>query len=353
MKQTIFHSALAVVIYSALLVPSVFADEPPLATDLVGKVYGGIHAMHIETDDERTMTADPKSAMDDGNGFGIELGYRWLPSTEFRLSHSQFDLNSEHSGYYEPDGASTSVDILYFPTEKNFYLMTGVNNLDIGNSQISGNLGAGYRHYLNERSALYFESKANYQFSARYDELTAQIGFVYFFGDVAKQQPTPSEPEPLDSDNDGIYDQNDRCPSTPMIDKVDVHGCTVFITNEKTIKLLVKFDHDKSIIKDEYTDEIKAMADFLIANSEISLAIEGHASSIGSDSYNQTLSQKRANAIVEQLINKYSIEANRLTAIGYGEAQLLNLANTEAAHAENRRIIAKVKVSNRIAVRRK
>lgn len=352
MKQTYIRTALAAFIYSALTLPSALADEAPTATDLVGKAYGGIHALHIETDDDRLATSDPLSAIDNGNGLGVELGYRWLPSTEFRLLYSQFDLNTENAGFDVPDGASTSVEMLFFPTEKNFYLLAGVNNLDIINSQTSGTFGAGYRHYFNERSAIYFESKANYQFSERFDDLSAQVGFVYFFGDNAKDNTSISEPRPQDSDNDGVYDQNDDCPNSPMVDKVDVKGCTVFINEETVIQLLVKFDHNHSNIKAEFYDEIKAMADFLTANPKTSITIEGHASSPGSQAYNQKLSQKRANAIINKLINEYSIDAGRLSAIGYGEEHLLNSANTETAHAQNRRIMAKVKVTKRIAVRR-
>jgi OOP family OmpA-OmpF porin len=354
MKQTYLRSALAVFIYSALTLPTALADEAPSATDLVGKTYGGFHALHIETDDERLATSDPSSALDNGNGLGVEIGYRWLPSTEFRLSYSKFDLNTEKSGFNVDDGASTSVEMLFFPTEKNFYLLAGVNNLDIVSSQTSGTFGAGYRHYFNERSAIYFESKANYQFSERFDDLTAQVGFVYFFGDVAKTKTSASKPipKPQDTDKDGVYDQNDNCPNSPMVDKVDVKGCTVFIDRETSIQLLVEFDHNESIIKEKFTYEIKAMADFLTENPYTSITIEGHSSSPGSSAYNQRLSHKRANGIINKLINDYNIDASRLSSIGYGEERLLNSANTEAAHAQNRRIMAKVKVTKKVAVKR-
>ena len=227
-----------------------------------------------------------------------------------------------------------------------------MNRLDIASSQISGNFGAGYRHYLSERTGLYFESKAHYQFSGHYDELTAQVGFVYFFGDSASSKANSTEAALLDSDNDGVEDQKDQCPKTPMIDKVDYTGCTVFIDKEKSIELLVQFDNNQAIIKDQYIEEIKSMAAFLIANPSISITIEGHASSPGSNAHNKKLSQQRADAIVNMLKREYSISADRLTAIGHGEEKLLNTANTEIAHSENRRIIAKVKVSKRTAVKR-
>ena len=351
------QQALTSLLISTLFCTSAFAAEQPKATDLVGRVFGGVHALHIETDNDRLTTPSTSSYMDDGNGFGGEIGYRWLPSTEFRLSYSQFDLNAANPGFSEPDGASTSVDILYFPTEKNFYLMTGVNNLDIENSQISGNLGAGYRYYLNEKAAIYFESKANYQFSARYDELTAQIGFMYFFGDAPKTQSSQKKEmspaiAPKDSDKDSVFDQNDLCPNTPMVDKVDSNGCTIFVEETKSMQLLVKFDNNSSIIKPEFHSEIKAMADILNANPKTSLTIEGHASSVGEAAYNKYLSQKRANVIIHQLVQKYGIAATRLTGIGYGEERLINTANNEIAHAENRRIMANLTIRKKKPVAR-
>ncbi|MBU2895070.1 OmpA family protein [Colwellia sp. D2M02] len=353
MKKSLLPSLLALTISSTLVLPFYAAADQPNAIDLVGKVYGGVHVMHIETDHERLMTADPKSSLDYGNGAGVEVGYRWLPSTEFRFSYSQFNLESRNSAYAASDGSAASVDMLYFPTEKNFYLLTGVNSLDIEQSQISANIGAGYRHYLNERMALYFETKAHYQFSEHYDDLTAQLGFVYFFGGDNKSQAAPAAAAViLDADNDGVEDSRDNCANTPIIDKVDAKGCTVFINDKLSIELLVAFDNNQAIVKPEYHTEIQAMADFLIANPETKITIEGHASTPGIDSYNKNLSQQRADAIVKILVNEYHINESRLTAIGYGESRLINTANTEAAHAQNRRIMATVSVNKRTAIKR-
>lgn len=331
---------------------SVTATEQPIAEDLVGKFFGGLHALHIQTDDERLITSDSLSAMDYGNGFGGEIGYRWLPSTEFRFTHSQFKLTSENDGYPEPDGVSNAIDILYFPTEKNFYLLTGVNNLDIGSSQVSANLGAGYRYYLSERSAIYFEGKANYQFSERYDEFTSQIGFVYFFGDNSDKNNKPSKIAAIDSDKDGVFDNQDQCAKTPIVEKVNTIGCTIFKDRFITKQLLVEFDHNKVIIKPQYNAEIANIADFLNENKSLSLTIKGHTSSLGTHLYNKALSQQRAQAIINVLINEHSIDAARLSAIGYGEEKLKNTENTYAAHAENRRIEAKLEITHKVAVKR-
>ena len=321
--------------------------KQPKAEDLVGKVYGGIHAMHIEIDDELLLTTNPQSTLDSGNGFGIEAGYRWLPSMEFRLSRSQFNTDASYQGYPEPDSSATSIDLLFFPSEKNFYLLSGINQLDIKSVETAANIGAGYRHYISDRIGLYLETKAHYELSTKHKDFTAQLGLVYFFGNNNSPKPVA-----LDTDKDGVTDKKDRCKNSPIIDKVDNTGCTIFIDDEVSVELLVQFDNNKAIIKAEYYQKIKEMAEFLIANPSTSITIEGHTSILGSAAHNKALSQLRADAIVDKLSSDYNIDNSRLTAIGFGEEQLLNTSTAKSAHAENRRIIAKVKTHRKKAVKR-
>jgi len=186
--------------------------------------------------------------------------------------------------------------------------------------------------------------------------------FVIFFGENKSSGPViaPKEekatPAPavvkLDSDKDGVFDDYDKCANTPMSDKVDAKGCTIFTEETQTMSLLVNFDNNKAIVKPEYMAEIKRTADFLNTYPHVSLTIEGHTSKQGGAEYNKNLSQQRADAIVEVLVDTYKIDASRLTAIGYGEERLINQDNTAAAHAENRRIEAKVEVTKKVAVER-
>ena len=63
------------------------------------------------------------------------------------------------------------------------------------------------------------------------------------------------------------------------------------------------------------------------------------------------LSAKRAQAVVDVLINEFGIKASRLTAIGHGETKLLDKDNTAAAHEKNRRIEATVSTTKKTAVK--
>jgi len=64
--------------------------------------------------------------------------------------------------------------------------------------------------------------------------------------------------------------------------------------------------------------------------------IEGHTDAKGSDAYNQSLSERRAEAVRYQLISVYRVDPARLESVGFGKSQLLDRANPEAG--VNRRV---------------
>jgi outer membrane protein OmpA-like peptidoglycan-associated protein len=99
----------------------------------------------------------------------------------------------------------------------------------------------------------------------------------------------------------------------------------------------VRFKFDS----DELTDNSKKILDNVVSvlNKllDLNLEIQGHTDSKGSRSYNQNLSEKRANSVRNYLINK-GIASERLTAIGFGESNPVATNKTEEGRAKNRRI---------------
>ena len=65
--------------------------------------------------------------------------------------------------------------------------------------------------------------------------------------------------------------------------------------------------------------------------------VQGHTDSIGSESYNQTLSEKRANAIMEYLVNK-GIDSGTFEVKGYGESDPIDSNETAEGRQKNRRV---------------
>jgi OmpA-OmpF porin, OOP family len=82
----------------------------------------------------------------------------------------------------------------------------------------------------------------------------------------------------------------------------------------------VNFDYDKVTIKSEFRPVLDEAAQTLQDNPEINVRIEGHTDSIGSDSYNQELSERRAEAVKQYLVSK-GIAASRLGTEGKGETE--------------------------------
>ncbi|SFI67475.1 Outer membrane protein OmpA [Pseudomonas guineae] len=108
------------------------------------------------------------------------------------------------------------------------------------------------------------------------------------------------------------------------------------------VELDVKFDFDKAQVKPESYGDIKNLADFLTQYPQTTTVVEGHTDAVGSDAYNQTLSERRANAVRDVLVNQYGVGSNRVNAVGYGETRpVADNANADG-RAVNRRVEAEV-----------
>ncbi len=73
------------------------------------------------------------------------------------------------------------------------------------------------------------------------------------------------------------------------------------------------FDFDKAVLKQKSFKELDRIAKFLLDNPTLEIEVSGHTDSIGDDAYNQKLSEKRAQAVRQYLIEK-GVAENRLTA---------------------------------------
>lgn len=150
----------------------------------------------------------------------------------------------------------------------------------------------------------------------------------------------------LDRDGDGIPDDEDACPDEPGIPDPDPkkHGCPrklkmVVIKEDKIeIKQQINFATGKAIVRGaksfQVLDEVVLV---LKDNPRIKkLRVEGHTDSTGKAVFNQKLSQSRAEAVVEYLINQ-GIDPERLDPAGFGPERPIAPNNTAKGRALNRR----------------
>lgn len=98
----------------------------------------------------------------------------------------------------------------------------------------------------------------------------------------------------------------------------------------------VFFDFNKATLRKESQPELNRIYNFMQKFPKIRVRIAGYTDNIGSDEYNETLSQKRAESVVQYLIDK-GIEASRLEAKGYGETDPIDTNETEEGRQNNRR----------------
>lgn len=112
-------------------------------------------------------------------------------------------------------------------------------------------------------------------------------------------------------------------------------------TNNKITLNNVFFDFDKSDLKAESFLELDRLVELLKKNATIKIEIAGHTDNKGDTKYNQTLSQKRAESVVNYLLQK-GIDKTRIVAKGYGETQAISPNDTEENKAKNRRIEVRV-----------
>ena len=104
--------------------------------------------------------------------------------------------------------------------------------------------------------------------------------------------------------------------------------------------LNVLFDTDKSVVKDQYYDDVNRLADFMKTYPDSTVSIEGHTDSVGTDEYNKKLSEDRANSVRQFIIDKYGIDGSRLSAVGYGEEDPIDTNDTVEGRQKNRRVEA-------------
>lgn len=171
-------------------------------------------------------------------------------------------------------------------------------------------------------------------------QLADDAALQKFVKDVFFDDATAVDPCSLDDDGDGVNNCIDKCPDTIKGMAVDADGCPI----ADIVTLKINFDFDKSDIKPQYHQELADFASYMRQQQSFTVVeIAGHTDSVGSDEYNQKLSERRAKAVRDYLVNELGMDANLFSAVGYGESQPIATNDTDEGRAQNRRILAELK----------
>ena len=149
----------------------------------------------------------------------------------------------------------------------------------------------------------------------------------------------------LTAEQDGYLSQGENLDFRDVTasDTVNQDVMLVPIVKEEIIELRnVFFDFDKAEIKTASFAELKRVLGYLADNKIDAVEISGHTDSVGPDSYNLDLSQRRAKAVLDFLVNN-GISKDRVTMKSFGETKPVAGNDTPGDRAKNRRVEFKIK----------
>ena len=149
-----------------------------------------------------------------------------------------------------------------------------------------------------------------------------------------------------DSDSDGVLDKDDNCPNEAGT--VANNGCpeVVLPTKEEQAQLLsysrtINFGLGESNFRRSTLPTLRAINAILTAYPKANFVVEGHTDSIGSEAFNQKLSEDRASKVVG-FLTKNGVSSARLKSVGFGETSPIKSNSTGSGRAANRRVEVKL-----------
>ena len=169
------------------------------------------------------------------------------------------------------------------------------------------------------------------------DRGALNIGYRHSFGAAPAPVEQPKAEEPaqtcsdLDDDGDGVSNCDDKCPTSEAGQAVGPDGCAVPLTIDLRG---VNFDFDKDTLRPESIAILDEAVSILGKYDQLRVEVAGHTDAIGTDAYNQGLSERRAKAVYDYLTS-HGIDASRLTGPnGFGESRPI-APNTNADGSDN------------------
>ena len=180
--------------------------------------------------------------------------------------------------------------------------------------------GVGVKNYLNDNFFVKAGVDALYGLDHNNTEWQAGVGLGLNFGG-AKPAPVVAQAEPAPA------------PAPAPEPAPEMQSVRV--------ELDVKFDFDRDTIRPEFRQDIQSLAEFMSTYPSVTTTVEGHTDSIGAESYNQGLSERRANSVRQALIDE-GVDSSRINAVGHGEARPIADNATDEGRAMNRRVEAEV-----------
>ena len=283
----------------------------------------------------------------------ISLGHRY-DSTPWGAEIAYTDVSAEDAADESFDASLFQVDGLYhFDKQGGWepYLAAGIGEIRTDSSAGKDsdgfiNFGGGARYALSTGLDLRADLRSIRTDDTDANDMVATLSLIFKLGAkdaglMPVNEDIPLPEGPFDSDGDGVTDDKDQCLDTSPGLKVDAEGCPMLGSEVVSFNLDVEFETDSAQIRPGFQEDIEDLAAFLTEFANTQVLLGGHTDSVGSAAYNQTLSQKRADAVKRALVWQ-GIDAGRIETVGFGEARPIADNSTRAGREQNRRVVASV-----------
>jgi OOP family OmpA-OmpF porin len=300
--------------------------------------------------------ADSDRNADDGWGGSLGLGKPVNPNWNVELSLSGSVLDRDAGGRYKLWGLG--VDGLYFFDRNPGFAPYGVVGLGALRTSIPGqhdtgamaNAGLGFLTQLTDNVALRADARYRWDDNStdafnqsHFGDWLVNVGVNIALGPKPQPAPPPQPaPEPVAQPAPVTPPQPapEAAPEFKTRQGAELNGAQ----SGDVVVILegVNFEFDSATLRPTAIEILDEAVTVLKRRNDIKVDIVGHTCNIGTDIYNQGLSERRAQSVYDYLVS-HGIVAERLTTRGMGETQPAHSNDTREGRAKNRRVEMQVK----------
>ena len=331
-----------------------------LCAALLGGLSFANHAMAQEFDDRWYLTGSAGFNLQDddrttrnapflGLGLGKFISPNWSLDGELNYQNPKFEDNQDL--LWSQYGISLDLRRHFIQEGRgwNPYIVAGlgmqrseeeyvINSVDSPaqrrDNNLAAKLGVGLQTTLDNRVGVRAEVAYRADFDDQsvaapqedwFGDVLASVGVVIPLGPKAEAAAPPAPPAApscadLDDDGDGVNNCDDKCPGSQAGQTIGPDGCPVQVSIDLKG---VNFDFDKSSLRPDAVAILSEAAEILKRYPDLRVEVAGHTDLCGTDVYNQSLSERRANAVYQYLTSN-GVDGGRLAGpIGYGESRPL------------------------------
>ena len=304
---------------------------------------------------------DSFTHLKDGYGVGARFGI--YPFKNFALEYEADMTKTSSSLLGDLTAWNNRIDgIFYFPMSQKLKLLVGggwtgtryysdttLNEFDSG-----GNAVIGFKYCFSDKWAMRTDVNADFKDPSdqtlsgeRTRTYNVRLGISRFLGGPSRNSPCyiapPPPPAPVYVAPVPAPPPPPPMPPTPVVQETPQQQPAPAPKPAPTRRELLTlrgnaFEFDKSSLTAGARDTLQTVVTTLKNFPDAKIEIQGHTDWIGSDAYNQALSERRANSVRDYLVSQ-GIAAGRITTIGYGETQPVATNETAVGRALNRRVV--------------